>query len=99
MAINFNFSASLLTSSKTRSIIPERAKESIACWSNFWFSTEVLTLIVAGKIDRDIAEILYIAPATVSVHVHAMLSKLEARDRSHAILIAQQQHLCDLPAP
>jgi two-component system, NarL family, response regulator len=56
---------------------------------------EILTLIVAGKIDRDIAESLYIAPATVRVHVHAMLHKLGARDRSHAILIAQQQHLCN----
>lgn len=58
---------------------------------------EILTLIVAGKIDRDIAETLYIAPATVRVHVHAMLHKLGARDRSHAILIAQQQHLCNPP--
>ena len=56
---------------------------------------EILTLIVAGKIDRDIAESLYIAPATVRVHVHAMLHKLGARDRSHAILIAQQLQLCD----
>ena len=56
---------------------------------------EILTLIVAGKIDRDIAETLYIAPATVRVHVHAMLHKLGARDRSHAILIAQQQQLCN----
>jgi two-component system, NarL family, response regulator len=58
---------------------------------------EILSLIVAGKIDRDIAETLYIAPTTVRVHVHAMLHKLGARDRSHAILIAQQQHLCNLP--
>ena len=58
---------------------------------------EILTLIVAGKIDRDIAETLYIAPATVRVHVHAMLHKLGARDRSHAILIAQQQQLCNPP--
>lgn len=56
---------------------------------------EILTLMVAGKIDRDIAETLYIAPATVRVHVHAMLHKLGARDRSHAILIAQQQQLCN----
>jgi two-component system, NarL family, response regulator len=56
---------------------------------------EILTLIVAGKIDRDIAETLYIAPATVRVHVHAMLHKLGARDRSHAILIAQQRQLCN----
>jgi two-component system, NarL family, response regulator len=56
---------------------------------------EILALIVEGKIDRDIAETLYIAPATVRVHIHAMLHKLGARDRSQAILIAQQQHLCD----
>lgn len=58
---------------------------------------EILTLIVEGKIDRDIAETLYIAPATVRVHVHAMLHKLGVRDRSQAILIAQKQHLCDPP--
>jgi two-component system, NarL family, response regulator len=56
---------------------------------------EILTLIVAGKIDRDIAETLYIAPATVRVHVHAMLNKLGARDRSEAILIAKQRQLLD----
>jgi two-component system, NarL family, response regulator len=55
---------------------------------------EILKLIVAGKLDRDIAQTLYIAPATVRVHIHAMLHKLGARDRSHAILIAKQQHLC-----
>ena len=54
---------------------------------------EILALIVAGKIDRDIAETLYIAPATVRVHIHAMLHKLGARDRSHAILIAKQHQL------
>jgi two-component system, NarL family, response regulator len=56
---------------------------------------EILALIVAGKIDRDIADSLYIAPATVRVHIHAMLHKLGARDRSHAILIAKQHHLCN----
>lgn len=56
---------------------------------------EILTLIVAGKIDRDIAKTLYIAPATVRVHVHAMLNKLGARDRSQAISIAKQQQLLD----
>ena len=56
---------------------------------------EILALIVAGKIDRDIAETLYIAPATVRVHIHAILQKLGARDRSKAILITQQQQLLD----
>lgn len=56
---------------------------------------EILVLIAAGKIDRDIADSLYIAPATVRVHIHAILHKLRARDRSHAILIAQEQQLLD----
>jgi two-component system, NarL family, response regulator len=70
----------------------ERSQQAISLTNR---EREILTLIVAGKIDRDIAETLYIAPATVRVHVHAMLHKLGARDRSHAILIAQQQQLCD----
>ncbi len=54
---------------------------------------EILALIVAGKNDRQIAEILYIAPTTVRVHIHAMLQKLGARDRSQVISIAEQQNL------
>jgi two-component system NarL family response regulator len=56
---------------------------------------EILTLMVAGKIDRDIAETLYIAPATVRVHIHGILHKIGAADRSTAISIAQQEHLLD----
>ena len=56
---------------------------------------EILALIVAGKIDRDIAASLYIAPTTVRVHIHAILTKLGARDRSQAVLITQQQQLLD----
>jgi two-component system, NarL family, response regulator len=56
---------------------------------------EILAPIVAGKSDRDIAQTLYIAPATVRVHVHSILTKLGARDRSEAILIAKQQQLLD----
>ncbi len=56
---------------------------------------EILASIVAGKTDRDIAQTLYIAPATVRVHVHAVLNKLGARDRSQAISIAKQQQLLD----
>ena len=56
---------------------------------------EILTLIVHGKTNQDIAQSLYIAPATVRVHIHGICSKLGARDRSEAILIAKQQHLLD----
>lgn len=56
---------------------------------------EILSFIAAGKIDREIAAALYIAPATVRVHVHAILNKLGASDRAHAILLARQQQLLD----
>jgi two-component system, NarL family, response regulator len=74
------------------------ASDSAACLPQHRISLtnrerEILALIVAGKIDRAIAESLYIAPATVRVHIHAILHKLGARDRSHAILIAEQQNL------
>jgi two-component system, NarL family, response regulator len=86
----------LLTQTASRSTIlnpgGERLQQGISLTNR---EREILTLIVKGKIDRDIAETLYIAPATVRVHVHAMLHKLGARDRSHAILIAQQQQLCN----
>ncbi len=56
---------------------------------------EILTLMVEGRIDRDIAERLYIAPATVRVHIHGILHKIGVTDRSAAISIAQQEHLLD----
>ena len=72
----------------------ERSQQTISLTNR---EREILTLIVAGKLDRDIAQTLYIAPATVRVHVHAMLHKLGARDRSHAISIARQLQLCSNP--
>ena len=74
------------------SLLQPRAQQAISLTNR---EREILTMIVAGKIDRDIAETLYIAPATVRVHIHAMLHKLGARDRSHAILITQQRQLLD----
>lgn len=56
---------------------------------------EILTLMVAGKIDRDIAETLYIAPATVRVHIHGILHKIGVADRPSAILVAKEEHLLD----
>lgn len=56
---------------------------------------EILTLMVDGKIDRDIATTLYIAPATVRVHIHGILHKIGAIDRYAAIMIAKEEHLLD----
>ena len=54
---------------------------------------EILTLVAAGRSNQEIAELLYIAPGTVRVHVHAILQKLEVRDRTQAAIVAFQKHL------
>ena len=58
---------------------------------------EILKLIATQKTDREIAEILYITPGTVRVHVHTILHKLGASDRKQAVAISNQNHLLDLP--
>lgn len=54
---------------------------------------EILALVAAGKSNQEIAEVLYIAPGTVRVHVHAILQKLEVRDRTQAAILAIQKGL------
>jgi two-component system, NarL family, response regulator len=66
--------------SKTASLLTQREQE-------------ILALIAAGKSNPEIAKILYIAPGTVRVHVHAILHKLGVRDRTQAVRVAQQNQL------
>lgn len=54
---------------------------------------EILALVAAGKSNQEIAEVLYITSGTVRVHVHAILHKLDVRDRTQAAIVALQQHL------
>jgi two-component system, NarL family, response regulator len=54
---------------------------------------EILSLIAAGKTNPEIAQMLYIAPGTVRVHVHAILQKLDVRDRAQAATLAMQRKL------
>ncbi len=54
---------------------------------------EILALLASGKTNQEIAEILYITPGTVRVHVHAILQKLEVRDRTQAVVVALQKQL------
>ena len=54
---------------------------------------EILALIAAGKTNQEIAEMLHIATGTVRVHVHAILQKLEVRDRTQAAVFAIQKGL------
>ncbi|WP_310425234.1 response regulator transcription factor [Chamaesiphon sp. VAR_48_metabat_135_sub] len=54
---------------------------------------EVLTLIAQGRTNQQIAQMLFITAGTVRVHVHAILKKLNVRDRTQAAIFALQQNL------
>lgn len=54
---------------------------------------QVLELLVAGNSNRDISEKLKIADATVKCHVSSILIKLNAVDRTQAVVSALQRGL------
>ncbi|WP_237061592.1 response regulator [Microbulbifer zhoushanensis] len=51
---------------------------------------EVLAAIAHGKSNAEIAETLFIGPATVKTHVSSVLSKLGLRDRAQAVVFAYE---------
>lgn len=51
---------------------------------------EVLRLVSAGMSNGEIADHLYISPATAKTHVAHLLTKLGARDRVQLVIIAYQ---------
>ncbi|MGH3465759.1 MAG: helix-turn-helix transcriptional regulator [Kribbellaceae bacterium] len=55
--------------------------------------TEVLTLLVAGRTNRQLARQLYISEKTVSVHVSNILAKLGVRSRTEAAAVARRDNL------
>ena len=57
---------------------------------------QVLKLLASGKTNRDIGETLFISESTVKFHVHAILNKLDASNRTEAVSIAAQLGLVEL---
>jgi DNA-binding NarL/FixJ family response regulator len=57
---------------------------------------EVLQLIAAGKSNKQIADRLFVAEATIKSRVTNILSKLGAGDRAHAVTIALKRGIIEL---
>lgn len=54
---------------------------------------DVLRLIAAGKNNAEISGELFLSESTVKTHVGRVLSKLQLRDRVHAVIFAKQHGL------
>jgi len=59
---------------------------------------EVLRLLAAGRSNKEIASVLFIAPKTASVHVSNILGKLGAASRTEAAAIAHREGLTSQPS-
>ena len=60
---------------------------------------DVLRGLCRGLSNQEIADQLHLAIDTIKHAVTSLLRKLEARDRTQAVLIAFQHNLVDPPAP
>ncbi len=57
---------------------------------------EVLRLVAKGNSNKEIAALLFVTEDTIKVHVRNMLGKLNASDRTQAVVVALQRGLLDL---
>jgi len=58
---------------------------------------DILHLIAQGRVDKEIARMLSISPATVKSHVGNIFTKLNVQKRVHAVSRAQRLGLMDTP--
>lgn len=58
---------------------------------------DVLRLLVKGQCNKSIAQSLDIAVGTVKAHVRAIMGKLDARSRTHAVTLANDRGLVKEP--
>lgn len=74
-------------------------RSSTANADNIRFSkreAQVLKLIAVGKTNKEIGETLFISESTVKFHVHAILNKLDASNRTEAVSVATQLGLIEV---
>jgi DNA-binding NarL/FixJ family response regulator len=57
---------------------------------------EVLRLVAAGRSNKVIAAELDISEGTVKTHMKSILPKLDASDRTHAVMIALKRGIFDV---
>jgi DNA-binding NarL/FixJ family response regulator len=60
---------------------------------------EITTLVAAGLSNTEIAERLYISPATAKTHVNRAMMKTAARDRAQLVYLAYQAGLGGVGSP
>jgi DNA-binding NarL/FixJ family response regulator len=60
---------------------------------------EVLSLVARGFGNKEVGDVLGTAPGTVKGHVQSILSKLGAKDRTHAVTIAFRRGIIHLHSP
>jgi DNA-binding NarL/FixJ family response regulator len=93
----------LIAPSVTRRLIkefagrPEPAAERRAADDITEREREVLTLVGRGRTNTEIAGELFISVATVKTYVSRLLTKLDARDRVHLVIIAYETGLVAPP--
>jgi DNA-binding NarL/FixJ family response regulator len=89
----------LLSPSVTRRLIEEyaaHAKQPLATKNLEELTTrerEVMALVAAGLSNQEIAERLFVSPATAKTHVSRAMVKLGARDRAQLVVIAYESGL------
>ncbi|MBI1971468.1 MAG: helix-turn-helix transcriptional regulator [Candidatus Wildermuthbacteria bacterium] len=58
---------------------------------------EVLSLVARGLDNKEVARRLCVAVNTVRTHLHSVNVKLGAQNRTHAVILAFQRGICELP--
>src|SRR5262249_5869075 len=57
---------------------------------------EVLRRVAAGQSNKQIAIALAVSESTIKAHIHSILPKLNADDRTHAVTIALKRGILDI---